>query len=340
MTRTSTPELEELTPEQALQMYLQDKQSDAAKATVISHRSRLGHFVQWCEENDIENLNTLSGRDLHQYKLWRGEDINKVTLKAQLDTLRVFIRFCESINGVRQDLSQAVKSPKLEQGDNQREVIVEQEQAEEIIDYLRKYEYCSLRHVYALLLWRTGMRIGATRALDVGDVYLEDKAIEVHHRPDSDTPIKNKDRGERYIAISEDTAEILRDWIEDQRPEVTDDHGRRPLLATTHGRVNTQTLRKYSYQITRPCELGKPCPHNRDPETCEANSYSSASKCPDSKSPHTWRRGHITHLLRQDTPKAVVSDRVNASPDILDKHYNEMSEKEKMDQRRDYLENI
>ncbi|MFB6078252.1 MAG: site-specific integrase [Halarchaeum sp.] len=139
MASTSTPELEELTPTEAVQMYLADKQSDSAEATVRSHRSRLGHFLDWCDENGIENLNELSGRDLHRYKLWRQEDINKVTLKTQLDTLRVFIRFCESIDGVRPDLSQAVKSPKLEDGDNQREVIVEQDQAEQILDYLLSF---------------------------------------------------------------------------------------------------------------------------------------------------------------------------------------------------------
>jgi integrase len=340
MASTSTPELEELTPNEAVQMYLADKQSDSAEATVRSHRSRLGHFLEWCEENSIENLNTLSGRDLHRYKLWRQEDINKVTLKTQLDTLRVFIRFCEGIDGVRQDLSQAVKSPKLEDGDNQREVIVEQDSAEQILDYLNKYEYCTLRHVYAILLWKTGMRVGATRAVDVGDVDLDEMAIEVNHRPDSETPIKNKDAGERYIAISEDTTEVLRDWIEDRRPDVTDDHARKPLLATKHGRVHIETLRKYSYQLTRPCEIGHPCPHDRDPSTCEAIGFNDASKCPDSKSPHSWRRGHITYLLRQDTPKTVVSDRVNASPEVLEAHYNQMTEKEKMSQRRDYLGDI
>jgi site-specific recombinase XerD len=340
MTTTSTPELEELTPNQATQMYLADKQSTSAEATVRSHRSRLGHFIDWCDENNIENLNTLSGRDLHRYKLWRQEDINKVTLKTQLDTLRVFIRFCESIDGVRPDLSQAVKSPKLDDGDNQREVIVEQEQAEQILQYLMKYEYCSIRHVYAVLLWKTGMRVGATRSIDVGDVHLDEMAIEVNHRSETETPIKNKEAGERYIAISEETTEVLRDWIENQRPSVTDDHGRTPLLATKYGRVHIETLRKYSYQLTRPCEIGHPCPHDRDPETCEATGFNDASKCPDSKSPHSWRRGHITHLLRKDTPKTVVSDRVNASPDVLEKHYNQMTEKEKMNQRRDYLSNI
>ncbi len=45
-------------------------------------------------------------------------------------------------------------------------------------------------------------------------------------------------------------------------------------------------------------------------------------------------------MLREEVPVDVVSDRVNASRDILDKHYNEMTEEEKMEQRRSWLEHV
>jgi hypothetical protein len=49
-------------------------------------------------------------------------------------------------------------------------------------------------------------------------------------------------------------------------------------------------------------------------------------------------RGSLTHLLKNDVPKQVVSDRADVSPDVLDKHYNKMIEQEKMEQRREYLD--
>jgi hypothetical protein len=35
-----------------------------------------------------------------------------------------------------------------------------------------------------------------------------------------------------------------------------------------------------------------------------------------------------------------VADRADVSPDVLDKHYNQMTEEEKMAQRREYLDDV
>jgi hypothetical protein len=44
--------------------------------------------------------------------------------------------------------------------------------------------------------------------------------------------------------------------------------------------------------------------------------------------------------LRNEVPKQVVSDRVNSSPETLEKHYSQLTEQEKMEQRREYLDDI
>ena len=52
------------------------------------------------------------------------------------------------------------------------------------------------------------------------------------------------------------------------------------------------------------------------------------------------RRGGITHHLNSDVPKDVVGDRANVTADVLDEHYDQRSQHERMEQRRGYLDNI
>jgi len=42
--------LEPIEPDEAVELYLEDRKSELAKATQYAHSSRLGHFVRWCDE--------------------------------------------------------------------------------------------------------------------------------------------------------------------------------------------------------------------------------------------------------------------------------------------------
>ena len=334
--------LEPIDPETALELYLTDRENEVTQATLYSHRSRLGHFIRWCDEQEITNLNELTGRQLYEYRLWRRSEGNlePVTEKTQIDTLRVFIRWLEHVDGVEPDLSTKVKSPSLDEGDNIRDVMLSSERADTVLNYLWRYEYATLPHVTLVLLWHSMMRIGAARALDLQDYHASEQYIEVRHRPDQDTPLKNKADGERLVAISDDVRELLDDWIDQKRPDTTDAFGRDPLLATSQGRVHQSTLRDYVYRSTRPCVYAINCPHDRSPDSCEAMHHDRASKCPSSVSPHAIRRGSITHSLVSDIPGRAVSDRADVSEAVIDKHYDQRTERERMEQRREYLRNL
>ncbi|WP_207588484.1 site-specific integrase [Halomontanus rarus] len=337
-------QLEPLEPEEALRLYLDHRRREVADSTLRSHESRLGHFIRWCTtEKSIDNLNDLTGRNLHEYRLWRRNSnggIKPVTEKTQMDTLRVFIRFLETIDGVPSNLSEKVLSPDLESKENVRDVMLERDHAEAILNHLRKYEYASRPHIVLALQWHSMMRRGSVRALDVGDYHPEDQCLDIRHRPNTDTPLKNKEDGERVVALSAEISTLLDDWIANKRPQVTDEYGREPLITTPHGRLAKTTPTSIVYNLTRPCRIGEPCPLNRDPDECEAARYERAFDCPESVSSHAVRRGSITHHLQSDVPSEVVSARANVGPEVLDKHYDQRSEKSKMEQRRKFLQNI
>jgi len=337
---SSKSDLEPIEPERAVELYLEDKARECQQATVRSHRSRLGFFVDWCDKHGVDNLNELSARDIHEFRVWRREDLNVTSEKTQMDTLRVFIEWCETIDAVQHGLFKKIKPPAIPDGGNVRETTLATDRANAILDYLERYEYATAEHVTLLILVETGMRMGGAHGLDVDDYRGADEPphLGLAHRPDTDTPLKNGQKGERPVSITSDACDLIDDYLENRRPDVTDEYGREPLLASQQGRISKSTIRKYVYKWSRPCAVGAKCPHDRDPAECDAaNNLDQASKCPSSVTPHPIRRGYITRLLKTGVSVEVVSDRCNVSPVVIDEHYDVRSEEEKMQQRETVL---
>ena len=262
----------EITPREAIETYLEDKKLSAAEATIISHRSRLNHFDEFCDEHDIESMSELEPMDCHRYKQWRvaNHDIDTVTLKTQLDTLRVFLKTCARPGIVSESLAESVLSPTLNSGEDERESMLDEAAADAVLDYFDSFEYATREHVAILLAWRCLLRRGGLVGLDLQDLHLSDDEpyIEVRHRPETGTPLKRQKEGERSIGIRPETADIVNDYIKHNRYDVTED--RTPLLTSTRGRIHAQTLQIDCYAATRPCRIGQDCPHGRDIKECEA----------------------------------------------------------------------
>lgn len=337
--RTVEPsgQLEAIEPSEAVELYLQHREPDLSEKSIQNHEYRLDKFLRWCEEEGIDNLNHLTGRDLHKYRSWRSQDVKPVTLVGELRTLRVFLEFCDSIDAVEPGLREKVLIPSVSDAEESKDVLIEPERAKRILERLNQFEYASRNHVILAILWHTGIRLGTLRALDVDDFDAEEPCLEVRHRPESETPLKNGDAAERSIAVGEHYKQVISDYIQHNRDDVTDDYGRVPLITSEQGRLTGTAIRTAVYRMTQPCQYGE-CPHDKEPESCEFTNYDKVSACPSSLSPHAIRRGSITAHLREGTPGEVVSDRMNVSADVLDQHYDERTEREKMRVRRDLLE--
>ena len=152
MLQESENALELITPADAVQMYLDDRKRDCQQATVKGHRSRLNFFVDWCTEQGIDNMNDISARDLHEFQVWRREDLNVVSERTQMSTLRVFIKWCETIDAVPEGLFNKINVPNVPQGEGSREKTLHADRVEEIVEYLGTYEYATVEHVTWLIL--------------------------------------------------------------------------------------------------------------------------------------------------------------------------------------------
>lgn len=326
------PDPGEWTPRQAVQRYLQRRKADSTEGSLDGWKYRLKLFVEWCESVGIEAVGQLQPYDMDEYYDLRAGEVEPVTLEGEMWTLSSFAEFLENLDATEHDLADSVRVPDLDPSERSSDKKLHTDDALRLIEYYRNDEqaYGTRNHALLELAWFTGARQGGLRALDLRDVELEDEPyVTFRHRPGSDTPLKNKVGGERPVAIRSETAEVLRTYIDRYRYGVRDDHGRQPLLASTQGRPNSNTVRVWCYLATLPCQYG-PCPHGKEPAACSWTNYSEASKCPSSRSPHQIRTGTVTWLLNRGWPPEDVSERVNASVKTIENHY----DKADLDERR------
>ena len=164
-------DIESMRPEDAVEQYVQSRKLDSVQSTVQNVRYRLKQFRVWADENGLDDTNAMSGRKAEQFKIWRVTEcgINAVTLQQHLRTFRQFLRWCEANDAVEPGVADKVIIPQVDDEEKASDDYLGPEQTEEILDYLTKYEYSSLRHVIFHTLWHTGMRTSSLRALNLGD---------------------------------------------------------------------------------------------------------------------------------------------------------------------------
>ncbi|MEY7850279.1 tyrosine-type recombinase/integrase [Natrarchaeobius sp. A-rgal3] len=331
---TSGPK--DLTPRAAWHRYLDSRRTELTEETASTYHYRLKLFGEWCEENGIETVDELNGWLLDQYESYRsGQGVAATTLHNEMETLKTFIEYLERIEAVEDGLAERVSVPHVPSDQRSRETKLSTEQALELIRYYRSDGtlYGSKRHALLETAWHTGARLGGLRALDLRDYDRDEQTIEFVHRPESNTVLKNKREGERVVALNERVCETISTFIQTNRHDKHDEHGRQPLFSSLQGRPKPGTLRVWMYRATFPC-IATECPHGYDRETCEFRSHSKASQCPSSRAPHHVRTGSITWHCDRGVPREVTAERVNASQDVIDEYYDKSEERDRMEKRR------
>jgi len=310
-------DLEPLAPRDALDWYLEHRRDGLRTATRRKHRSALGTFVDWTDEEEIENMNDVGGRQLMQFKTWRKSEAALVTisLNGNLAILQRFLRFCENIDAVAEDVAERVPLPNVPPEEEVNYEVPTDEEVGAIRSYYRRFEYASRRHVEFELIAEVGIRLGAVRAIDLGDFDADEKVIHLRHRPegtdDYGTPLKNGPDGERIVNISDRLRNFVVDYADHNRADVTDTYDREPLFTTSGGRPSTATIRRDFYKMSRPCAYSDDCPHDREATDCDAAKNANAADCPSRFSTHPLRKWAIMRQLDAGVPKELLSDRVD-----------------------------
>lgn len=327
----------EMGVERAVERYLKKRQTDATERTLRGYKSRLNQFLKWCDGHGVETLGDLDAWTLDEYDLdLRDQGFAPTTIKARLSTLRMFLKYCESIDAVDEGLHESVDVPTLSKQEETNEERLAEEDAIASLEFFRdsRRYFGTPMHAFLEIAWHTGARMGSLRGLDLSDYDPERQYVKFVHRPSTGTPLKNKQDGERYVGVSDAVCEALDMYIARERPkEKRDDHGREPLFCSRQGRPSYTTIRAWSYMATQPC-LWTECPHGKQRTSCEWTQRSESSKCPSSRSPHPVRSGSITWQLNQGYDIELVAERVNASVEVIKQHYDQATAEEEFEKRR------
>lgn len=128
---TDKDELEPLDPEMGTELFLEHKATDCTDSTVQNHRYWMKYFLEWCEKEDIVNLNDLSGRDLQRYRLWIADknEINAATMKNMTSGFRVFLKWAGSVEAVPENLYSKLMIPNVQRSQQSSEDILDAERA-------------------------------------------------------------------------------------------------------------------------------------------------------------------------------------------------------------------
>lgn len=326
-------------PRQARHEFLDSKKGVVKDSTHRAYEFPTKSLVQFLEEQDVDSMLTVEGYHIEEWKIARkDEGIRPATLKSNVKQAKTFLIWCERASYLRQGVGKDIPIPDIPDDDEASHEKITAEEAGAVLDYLESFEYASRIHASFLLLWETGCRVSGLLTLDVDDFDPDDRVLEFKNRRSTGTPLKNGNKSERNVTITEKLSRLLTDWIEVRRPDFTDEFGREPLFCTDYRRVQRQRVYKNITGYTRPCVYAGTCPIGREKETCEWGYKKSAYGCPSSVSTHPVRRGSITHHLNVGWPKAKVSERCDVSIKTLDKHYNEQKKEDERANREKYVE--
>lgn len=88
----------QMKPERAVDRYLNEMKPEWADSTHYNHSSSLSRFIEFCEDDGLDNLCEIDGFQISDFKARRrGDGISEMTLYNELSSLRSFLKRCKSM---------------------------------------------------------------------------------------------------------------------------------------------------------------------------------------------------------------------------------------------------
>ncbi|MFC3959237.1 tyrosine-type recombinase/integrase [Halovivax cerinus] len=343
----SSQDLDASSPDQPSLSSLYDRylsrRKNRSSATRAQYKRTIPPFIDFAETRNVSSPAGLSTELLDNYVAELNQEFkNDSTILTYTKNVRTWLRWLSKRDYCDDAVYRILDKEELGLSPTARDHAIPTEEAQAILGKLRKQRRGSAQHALTELLWNTGARLSCVHSLDIDDFNKGEESIKFRHRPNAGTRLKNGSLsdgtagdGERDVIVNDRVVKALTSYINNQRPDIRDDHGRAPLFATRFGRAAKSTLRRWVYDATS-CRWAKGKIESKD---CDAACDPDSNVCPCSYYPHAIRRGAIVHHLSNGLRRDRASERFDVSIPVLTRHYDPRSEKKLKEDRAEAVRN-
>jgi len=319
----NTGDIPDLSVPEAVDRFIARNRPNWKGETERTYRKSLDTFEEYAADEGLSSLSDIQRWELGAYTDWLAEkDYARSTIQSKQKQARRWVKWLESQGFVEVGLHLAIEPLRLDDKEQTSDDILPPDELAELLTWYRDSpRYRGTRnHAMLEIVAHVGARRSGLVALDIGDWEPESRKLAFLNRANRGTRLKNGDRHERKVILSETPAQVLTEYIDYERIHKHDDEGRRPLLSSRQGRPTRGTITNWMYQATQPC-LTQSCPHSKQRHHCEWTQQTQASQCPSSKSPHPVRRGSITWQLNLGRDPSDVAARAATTPQVIRRYY-------------------
>jgi site-specific recombinase XerD len=319
----NNPEAPDLGIPESIDLFISRNRPDWKGSTARTYRKSLDTFERYASDEGLASISDLEMWQVGKYTDWLlQEDYARVTVQSKQKQARRWLKWLEAQGYIPIGTHLAIEPLQLDDSEQTSSETFEPDELREFLEFYRDTIawYGKRRHALLEVIGHTGARRSCIRALDIGDYDPEERTLTFINRPETGTRLKRGDAHQRKVILSEKPNDVLHEFVERERHDVHDEHGRQPLFASRRGRPAKSTLTNWVYQLSLPCVM-RECPHGRQRRNCVWTEQAKSSRCPSSTSPHPVRRGSITWQLNIGRSIGDVADRAATTPDVIRRYY-------------------
>ena len=244
-----------------------------SKCTIEAYLKDLDLFLEYLNENNIKNYNSIDYQDIRLYISYLYElKYNNKTISRHISSIKSFFKYLKSNNIIENNPCTLISNPKL---DKKLPKYLNFEDTNKLLNAFDNNNYLGLRNSLILeLLYSTGIRVSELTNIKIKDISLKDRTIR----------IVGKGSKERIVYFGEICLNLINEYLKNSYNKLNKNNLEYLLLSKTGKKINDREIRAI---IDDACKISGIKLHI---------------------SPHTLRHTFATHMLNEGADLRSVQE--------------------------------